>query len=287
MSDNSKKRRVSKVDVKKKQEEELPPEDEEEEEEEDDGEDEDADQEDNDGGEDDTNDNQVGEDEEEVAAKQRLSIKVKKEKKEKKSAIAAVNDKPQRISAATLKTKMSPSMLQNPIARKRIWANMMKMMTLSNYTWVQDREPPTEYEMLLPNKGILGFFHMHAEDNEKKKEPVYVIFCSRAGAPNLEKLTYPSRHILLISDGITGRARAAMQNLPNKKPPLIDLKSTTIKQPFGAVTTIPTKENVITLKDVFMEPFFSTYFMFNLLNQRYLAVLEFKTLSPPELETSI
>lgn len=137
-------------------------------------------------------------------------------------------EKVTRLSAATLKTRMSPAMLQNPMARRKIWENVMKMMVRRGYEWVQDRKAPSDQEHLWPNnRGFLSFFHMHAEDRFQqgvgegwtKREPVYVMFCSKAGEPTLNSLTFPSRHIILVSDSLTGRARAALLNLAVKTPP--------------------------------------------------------------------
>lgn len=187
-----------------------------------------------------------------------------------------------RFSSATLKTKMSPAMLQNPITRKKIWANLMKMMHLRGYRWVQDRPPPADDDLhqLWPNnKGLLGVFHMHAVDDEKKstfagREPVYVIFCSKAGEPTLKSLQYPSRHILVVSDSLTGRARAALHALPVRSPPIA-------KSTLSSATEFAPNE--LTLKDVFVEAFTSTFFMFDLLKQQYLKVIQFKPLVPTEL----
>jgi DNA-directed RNA polymerase subunit H (RpoH/RPB5) len=213
--------------------------------------------------------------------------------------------KTSRLSAATLKTRMMSSMLQNPVARKKIWLNVQQMMVRRGYEWVADRAPPTDYEQLLPNnKGLLGFFHMHAvdktQDPTKKREPVYVAFCSKAGEPTLTKLTYPSRHIIVVSDSLTGRARAALQALPLKAPPLANTISTTNSTSPTTKETLPPTSAAITkkgqvvpppmilhttnLREAFVEAFTSSFFMFDLLKQRYLKVVEFSPISGNELE---
>lgn len=303
MSSLNKKRKVERKTIVKNKKQDPIENDEDEDVDDDDNNDDDVDDEDDNG---DESNSESGDDSDVAAAKQKLKIKTNKEQKKMKNnnnnnTVNHNNDDNQvnnnnidsciplfktfRISAATLKTKMSPSKLQNPIARKTIWNNFMKMITLRGYTWEKDREAPTDYEQLLPTKGILGFFHMHAVHNDKKLEPIYVILCAKAGSPNLEKLQYPSRHILLVSDGITGRARASLQNLPLKHPPVLspsDLKHP--KPTFGATTTVPTKDNIITLKDIYIEPFFSDNFMFGLLDHRYLSVVKFEMTNQNELQ---
>jgi DNA-directed RNA polymerase subunit H (RpoH/RPB5) len=206
----------------------------------------------------------------------------KKKTRKPKAATAAAASKTPRLSAAMLKTRMSPNMLQNAERRKIIWRNLMRLMERRGYTWVQDRPPPTDTEMLLPNaKHVLGSFHMHAVDadpTESKREPVYVVFCSRAGEPTLKHLQYPSRHILVVSDSLTPRLRAALATHPLKAPPLAST---------GAgrdLTALPTKENTLTFKDVFVEPLQSSFFLYDLLNQRYLRTVTFSPTSPDELQ---
>lgn len=238
------------------------------------------------------------EDEDEVRRKRK-----KKQQLEKKVAPAKI--KPARLSAATLKTKMSPAMLQNPINRKKIWANLMKMMVRRGYEWVQDRPTPTDMEQLWPNnKNYLGQFHMHAVDKTgAQREPVYVIFCSKAGEPTLKSLQYPSKHIVLVSDSLTGRARAALQSLPLKTAAAastasVSQEATSTKgiaavaasassisgtlAKSGAAAAGPT---MYSLKDVLVEAFVSSAFMFDLLKQRYLRVVEFSPVANQELET--
>jgi DNA-directed RNA polymerase subunit H (RpoH/RPB5) len=264
-----------------------------------------------------------------------------KEKKSKSGTTAAKGGggggggggkKSVRLSAATLKTRMSPAMLQNPIARRKIWANLMQMMIRRGYEWVQDRPAPADYEELWPNnRGFLGIFHMHAADpntKKEKREPVHVVFCSKAGEPTLKSLQYPSRHIILVSDSLTGRARGALQQLPTKTPPLASEPScssisatttstTTMSTPpmsttamatsmatsmatTATTTTSPTPMatlavkdkkgdekdvgNGFGLKDVFVEAFVSTSFMFDLLKQRYLKIVQFDGTPAAELE---
>lgn len=281
-----------------------------------------------------------GDDEEVIAAERRQRVKQEKKKgktkptssEEKKTATkggksagkggggvsaSAGGKKPVRISAATLKTRMSPAMLQNPIARKKIWANLMQMMIRRGYKWVQDRPAPADYEDLWPNnRGFLSFFHMHAADaTEGKREPVYVVFCSKAGEPTLKSLQYPSRHIILVSDSLTGRARGALLQLPTKNPPLAHeitssnnnttTTTTTTTSNGAAAEPVVELKNTIAcsksgeekgggiggggssgfgLKDVFVEAFVSTSFMFDLLKQRYLKIVQFDSTSPAELE---
>lgn len=236
------------------------------------------------------------EDEEKMAGARRRRAAAKQQKgKGKKVAAAEVKEeeeaktriKPARLSAATLKTKMSPAMLQNPIARKKIWCNLMKMMVRRGYEWVQDKPAPSDTEQLWPNnKNYLGIFHMHAVDKTAaKREPVYVIFCSKAGEPTLKSLQYPSKHIVLISDSLTGRARAALQALPMKA-----ANAATETVPIVAVSTAAGASTLVAptmyaLKDVLVEAFVSSYFMFDLLKQRYLRVVEFSATTPKELDT--
>lgn len=205
-------------------------------------------------------------------------------KKKKKSATTTEGEKrPTRLSAATLKIRMSPALLQNPINRKKIWTNVMQMMVRRGYEWVKDREPPSEFDQLWPNnKGFLGFFHMHAVHSAPqslKREKVYVVFCSKAGEPTLKSIQYPSRHVIVVSDSLTGRAKAALLTLAVKSPPN-DKPRETLVGPNGVKLDLSYE-----FKDVFVEAFSSTSFMFDLLNQRYLKVVKFKQTSTEELET--
>jgi len=162
-------------------------------------------------------------------------------------------------SAATLKTKMCPLKLQNPIRRKIIWNNIIKMMKGLAYKPVLSKPEPSETEELLPGpKGFLGMFHYHFE--KEGCEPVYVMFCSRAGEPTLKSLQYPSKHILLVSDNVTGRARTVLQNLPLRAPP---------KQCHSTDLT------PLQMTDVFVEVFESKNLLFDILNHRYLKGFDF------------
>ncbi len=194
-----------------------------------------------------------------------------------------VSKKP-KLSAATLKTKMSPSGLQNPISRRKIWKHLTLMMERSGYRAVAHAKPPTDEEEILPNnRNVLGQFHCHFVDtnagdesspapslsNEAKKirEPVYVLFASKAGEPTLKSLTFHSRHLILITDSLTGRAKTVLQSLPVRAPPLVAKESK---------ATVETKEVApLTLNDVFVEAFVSKDFMFDLPRQRYLNVMQF------------
>jgi len=258
-------------------------------------------------------------------AKTKEGKKTRVTRKKKDVSKTAVQKKPARLSAATLKTRMSPAMLQNPIARRKIWTNLMQMMTRRGYEWVSDRPQPTEYEQLWPNnKGFLGFFHMYAVDKNTdpstKREPVHVIFCSKAGEPTLKSLQYPSKHIILVSDSLTGRCRAALSALNTKAPPManapivkvsatekqlnveLDLdqdtkdskeakdekqvkkKSGTNKVKDAALSVVAASVSGIELKDVYVEAFVSTYFMFDLLRQRYLKVVQFSATDNAEMD---
>jgi DNA-directed RNA polymerase subunit H (RpoH/RPB5) len=212
---------------------------------------------------------------------------------------------------------------------------------------------------------------MHAVDKTPaRREPVYVIFCSKAGEPTLKSLQYPSRHIVLISDSLTGRARAALQALPLKtataataatatavatataaataatataaataatataaatistataataataaavaattpmaaaataadstsnsfsqafsRPPLSSpAASSSSSTASAAHVGAPLSNGAVigslhSLKDVLVEAFVSSYFMFDLLKQRYLRVVEFSAVTPKELDT--
>lgn len=176
-----------------------------------------------------------------------------------------------RLSAATFKTRMSPSMLQNPTARQTIWANVMLMMQRRGYRWEPCGTAPTAIEQLLPNnKGVLGLFHMRAVDaTDKRREPVHVIFCSKAGEPTLRSMSYPSRHMLLVADSLTGRARAVLQTLALKAPP---------------PAAVAGEGESWTWDALFMEAFASVFFMFDLLRQRYLSTIEFSPLAETDPE---
>lgn len=229
-------------------------------------------------------DEQDEEQQELMAAKRRKKSATGGGKNKSNKATTPAAKKPIRLSAATLKTRMSPAMLQNPIARKKIWANVMQMMIRRGYEWVQDRAPPADHEELWPNnRGFLSIFHMHAADPasvsaDLKREPVYVVFCSKAGDPTLKSLQYPSRHIVLVSDSLTGRARGALQQLATKTPPFAHQVTT------NTTAIGDKKEEGWPLKDVFVEAFVSTSFMFDLLKQRYLKIVQFETVSAAELE---
>jgi DNA-directed RNA polymerase subunit H (RpoH/RPB5) len=192
-----------------------------------------------------------------------------------------------RLSAATMKTRMSPSMLQNPLERQKIWVNLQRMMVRRGYRWEQHSEPPTAVEQLLPNnKGYLGTFHLHGIDTtDAKREPVYVIFCSKAGEPTLKSLEYPSRHIILVADSLTGRARTVLHNLALKTPP--SSTTTTPTAPSSSSSsTVTSIEPPTGMDGRYIEAFASNFFMFDLLRQRYLNTVEFSPLveTDPELE---
>jgi hypothetical protein len=210
----------------------------------------------------------------------------------KTSSSALVTKKP-KLSAATLKTKMSPSGLQNPISRRKIWKHLTLMMERSGYRAVAHAKPPTDEEEILPNnRNVLGQFHLHfidanaleksddskseatggsASEHEPKKirEPVYVLFASKAGEPTLKSLTFHSRHLILITDSLTGRAKTVLQSLPVRAPPLV------VKVDMDAEIKELPKPPVLTLNDVFVEAFVSKDFMFDLPRQRYLNVMQF------------
>lgn len=262
--------------------------------------------------------------------------------------------KPARLSAATLKTRMSPSMLQNRMARRIIWNNIRVMLERRGYEWVADRAPPADHEELLPNnKGYLGLFHMHAvdrrptgtlvpsasaltgiasatpsvgttsmeiEDQSKScssiggetsvvpstveksvvttanakapvREPIYVVFCAKAGEPTLNSLTYPSRHIVLVSDSLTGRARAALSALESKMPPTTlegagsaEAAYTAGPPSAASIASLLPQPPAYILNQVYMEAFQSVSFMFDLLQQHYLQGVRFSLTTPEELE---
>jgi DNA-directed RNA polymerase subunit H (RpoH/RPB5) len=141
------------------------------------------------------------------------------------------------------------------------------------------------------------------------KEPVHVIFCSKAGEPTLKSLQYPSRHIIIVSDQLTSRARAALALLPVKSPPTPDAKQDAFakeakqdaKQEKTAGASAAKEKDVekdvakdatkdgramtgYELKDVYIEAFVSLYFMFQLLKQRYLKCVNFSQLESKELD---
>lgn len=174
-----------------------------------------------------------------------------------------------RLSAATLKTRMLPYMLQSPIGRRKIWMNLQMMMERRGYRWVAHASPPADHAELLPNnKGFLGTFYMHAVDTTPaKREPVYVMFCSKAGDPTLQSLTFPSRHAIVVADSLTGRARAVIKDVCLKAPP------SSLPETEGS--KVWTGEE---LKELYIEAFSSSFMMFDLLKQRYLRTVEFRSL---------
>ena len=228
-----------------------------------------------------------------------ISKDVKTEKEKKKKG----------LSASTIKNKMSPYMLQNPTRRKIIWKNIQMMMEYRGYKWIQDKPEPTIYQDLIPdNKWVLGTFHMHAE--HEKNENVYVIFCAKSGYPTLRKIEYPSRHIILVSDTLTGRARAVLQNLNITNVPLKGHykdgkmeKEIVKREKIGTLKTRKLEKEKVVMKpgekdipkieepnpiklyklnEIYIEAFPSSFFMFNLLKQRYLNSIEFKPLQKKE-----
>jgi DNA-directed RNA polymerase subunit H (RpoH/RPB5) len=52
------------------------------------------------------------------------------------------------------------------------------------------------------------------------REPVYVFFCSKLGEPTLNSMVYPSRHVIVVADSITSKARTSLLLLPVKNPPV-------------------------------------------------------------------
>lgn len=151
-----------------------------------------------------------------------------------------------RLSAALAKTKMLPYGLQNPVTRKEIWRHLVVMLQERGYRWIFDRPPPTDTEELLPAKsGSLGHFHMHAVDERglpdgRFREPVYVLFCFRAGDPTLRGLLYKSRHVIVVADVPTSKAKTAILTEPLQAPPTIPnasaLPTTGAEATIGAIS---------------------------------------------------
>jgi DNA-directed RNA polymerase subunit H (RpoH/RPB5) len=267
-----------------------------------------------------------------------------------------------RVSAATLKRRMSPGLLQNRVARKTIWFNLQRMLQVRGYRWVADRAEPGENDELLPNnKGYLGLFHLHAVDAiappdaappaaspaatagaggsppeagggpadrvpapgahavgatlgaagasgasgaagapgviaaaaARRREPVFVVFCSNAGGPTLNSLKYPSRHVIVVSDILTGRATAALGALLARRPPAaLDQQGVADPRAHASVTSASVGNATLegdgvpayAFREVHMEAFVSSAFMFDLLDQHYLRGVQFSVPSAAELE---
>ena len=141
-------------------------------------------------------------------------------------------------------------------------------MIRRGYQWVRHAVDPGSREGLLfqPSKGFLCSYHKHAV--KKNHEPVYVLFCCKAGEPILKTLEYPSRHVLVISDVVTGRAKSILHSLVNRD---------VCKQ----------HKSSYSMEEVVIELFESKMFMFDMMKQTYLRSIQFKIVDSKEEEKQI
>jgi len=214
--------------------------------------------------------------EEPEATKQNATEREQEQNKDhndaKSSKPKPARDKPHRrkpMSLSAFKTTYNPFHLLDPIKRKEIWNNLMLMMERRGYTWVRDRPDPMETEQLTVSKikGYLGMFHMHAV--HPVREPVYVVLFSKSGEPALKQLVYPSRHIIVLTDATTGKARNAMKHAINQK----NYGLTLVKK--GADEIKDTKQPILyPMQDVYMESHTSDVFSTDIIKHRYLETYE-------------
>lgn len=219
-----------------------------------------------------SNDNNAGEkkEDENEEEKEKGKEKAKEKEKETKQAKAKKAPKAQRekksrrkpMSMSTFRIHHDPYHLLDPVMRKTIWKNLMLMMERRGYTWIRDRPDPTDTEQLsiAKIKGYLGMFHMHAE--HPQREPVYVVLFSKSGEPALKQLVYPSRHVIVLTDATTGKARNAMKAVINQKNFTATLAKAKAKQEGGSV--------VYSMHDVHMESHTSEAFCTDIMSHRYL-----------------
>jgi hypothetical protein len=159
--------------------------------------------------------------------KRKLPTNKTKETKENASTFAGGGDNILKISAATLKTKMLPGGLQNPITRKIIWRYIDLMFERRGYMMVNEKDetgkeitPPLDTEMLIADpKGVLGFYHKYAIKPTATKmrdgvdpRAIHVLFCSKAGGPTLKNCEYRSPYTILVSDAFTARPGISLKH---------------------------------------------------------------------------
>jgi DNA-directed RNA polymerase subunit H (RpoH/RPB5) len=200
------------------------------------------------------------------------------------------------MSWSAFRTPFNPCHLLDPVKRIDIWKYIVLMLERRGYTCLRDRPDPSPIEQLSVTKikGFLGMFHMHAI--HPSREPVYVVLFSSSGDPALKQLTYPSRHILVVTDKTTGKARKAMKSLVNQRNYLQTLtnakeggekekekekdeekdkqKEKEKEKETELSSSTTTTELKYSLHEVYMECHLSECFEFDLLKQRYLETTE-------------
>lgn len=172
--------------------------------------------------------------------------------------------KSDRISAAIYKTKMMSEFLQDPDQRQVIWNMVERMLIRRGYTWVSDLPAPPRHAYLLPtNKNFLYIYHRHAV--KEGCEPIFVLFFSKLGEPNLKTLGFPSRHIVIVSDSLTGKAKTAIsENANQNNYPLI------VRHPERPLCeTYP-------MTHVYIESFTSNQLTFDIMKTYYLQSMQLR-----------
>jgi DNA-directed RNA polymerase subunit H (RpoH/RPB5) len=109
------------------------------------------------------------------------------------------------------------------------------------------------------------------------------VLFSKSGEPALKQLVYPSRHIIVLTDATTGKARNAMKHAVNQKNYGFTL-SAAIQE--GKVTgeVKPTEQKLYPMQDVYMECHTSDMFSTDIIKHRYLETYEISLATPEELK---